>query len=162
MRTARPDGIRLAALFVTTLLCLGVNALTWWLWCLLHPRGALELAQAAEAETGEADASAAVVADPTLLEDGVTVVAQVLNGVGEETAMRAYLLMRLQLATDSWGVAILGSSAVFAAYHSHYDAYGITSVFVFGLVFAASCLITRNLWVVALAHAAHNLWNAWT
>jgi membrane protease YdiL (CAAX protease family) len=96
--------------------------------------------------------------DPTALDHGMTVVAEVLNGIAEETAMRAYLLMRLRAATGSWAVAIFGSSAIFAAYHSHYDAFGISCVFVFGLLFTASWLATKNLWVVALAHALCNLW----
>ncbi len=157
----RPNGLGIVACFITTVLTAGVHQLTWLLWCAFHPRGASKLVAADEAAVVEEGAGDAVVAEPTLLEDGALVVAQVLNGIAEESAMRAYLLMRLRLATGSWGIAILGSTAVFAAYHSHYDAFGMTDVFVAGLVFAAAWLVTRNLWVVALAHAAGNLWIYW-
>lgn len=79
------------------------------------------------------------------------------NGFAEELAMRADLITRRRAATGSLAVALLLSNVAFTSYHVYYDASGITAVFGFGALLTAGWLVTRNLWVVALAHALFNL-----
>lgn len=151
---------------ILSVLVTGAGGLTWLMWCfrdLFRTGPRFDRLESLNGEPADIAADAEPMAwqlppmDTTALGHTLNVAAEIANGFCEELSMRAYLLMRLRAATGSWSVAIRGSTAVFAASHVQYDAYGRASVFVFGLVLAAGWLITRNLWVVAAAHALGDL-----
>lgn len=149
------DGISVAIL---TLMSAGTPAVIGFVGSFVDPAADgyavhLQLEQARQ----RADALSLPLGEALLLH-GLIVLAQLANGVAEEAAMRSYLLTRLRTATGSLTWAVLGSTIAFTAYHSRYPAPMLLGVFSSGIVFAAGFLVTRNLWVVALAHALGNLW----
>lgn len=77
--------------------------------------------------------------------------------VHEEVLFRGLMLPHLRRVGCPWGVAILLSSAVFAVLHVTQGWVGVMQVFVLGLVFSSTFVITRSLLTVVSAHLLFNL-----
>jgi hypothetical protein len=76
----------------------------------------------------------------------ILLVALAFNSFGEELAMRAYLIPRLEQLFASTPMAVILSSAVFASYHVYQGAYGVVGALVTGIVLGTSFVILRRLW----------------
>ena len=76
--------------------------------------------------------------------------------VGEEVIFRGFLIRNFSSSTGPI-VAIVISSVVWAAIHLQYDLYGITTVFLGGLLLGGIYQHTRSLSLCILLHAFWNL-----
>jgi membrane protease YdiL (CAAX protease family) len=74
-------------------------------------------------------------------------------GFTEELAMRGYLIPRLEKLLVSTTLSIGISSALFASYHLYQGVGPMLQIFVIGLVFGITFVLTRRLWPVVIAHA---------
>ena len=78
-------------------------------------------------------------------------------GTGEELAYRAYAVTTLQVFVASpWTAAVI-SSATFGVLHAYQGPLGVGRTGLIGLVFAASFVVTGNLWPAIVAHALIDL-----
>ena len=92
---------------------------------------------------------------PTIL---LFLLAFLLQGMGEEVLFRGYLLTSLARRHHIW-VAIIFSSALFAAFHTGNAAFGIIpfiNITLFGIFSAVLMLKRGSIWAVG---AIHSLWN---
>jgi membrane protease YdiL (CAAX protease family) len=85
------------------------------------------------------------------------VAATALSAFAEELVMRGYLITRLEVAAGSWPMALLLSSALFAAYHVYQGWDGTARVFFDGILYGSAFLVTRRLWPLVIAHFLWNL-----
>jgi membrane protease YdiL (CAAX protease family) len=75
-----------------------------------------------------------------------------LNGFAEEIAMRGYLMTRFLQIFRSRLIALLLSTALFAAYHVYQGAGGLINAAVVGLIFGSFFLTFRRVWPLVIAH----------
>lgn len=88
------------------------------------------------------------------------------NGLSEELVFRSpvviWAVMVMPTLTHrglrwSSGLAVVAlTSVVFAASHSEYGMWNMSSAFVSGLLFGTAALLTRSLWPAILGHTAYN------
>lgn len=83
----------------------------------------------------------------------VIFVSSAANGFAEELALRSYLIPRLVEISGSKVVAVLATSALFAAYHLYQGPLGAAAAFGTGIVFGVYFVEKRRFWPVAIAHA---------
>jgi membrane protease YdiL (CAAX protease family) len=80
-------------------------------------------------------------------------------GFVEEMMWRGYLMNRLVDLVGqtklAWGIALIGSAAIFGIAHAYQGPSGIAVTGVAGLLFGTAYLIVgrRSLWILVLAHA---------
>lgn len=74
-------------------------------------------------------------------------------GLGEELAMRSYLITRLEQLLNSSAQGVLISSLLFASYHIYQGLRSTFWVFVLGLCFGTAYCRLRRIWPLVAAHA---------
>jgi len=104
--------------------------------------------------------------DPFAVPEGVPqycllVAALALNAFAEELVVRGYLITRLEMATASLPMALLLSSALFAAYHVYHGPATI-QVFLAGMLLGIAFLVWRRLWPVVIAHFLWDVYVVYT
>ena len=77
--------------------------------------------------------------------------------VFEETFFRGFLLPGFAASFLKPAGAVVVTAILWAALHLQYDAYGIVTVFLIGLLFGAARVKTGSLWVPLALHAMVNL-----
>lgn len=93
----------------------------------------------------------------TAREKGAFAGLSLVAGVGEEVAFRGYAIPLLApVLGGAWPAAVF-TSLVFGLLHAYQGAIGIVRTAVFGLVLAASFLITGSLWPAIAAHVMVDL-----
>lgn len=83
-------------------------------------------------------------------------VASVANSFAEELVMRGYLIGRLQRLLRSNWLAVVVTTALFAAYHCYQGVVGVIGAAVLGLVYGMSFCLFRRLWPLWVAHTLAN------
>ena len=78
-------------------------------------------------------------------------------GAGEELAYRAYAVTTLQAVVASPWTAALITSGAFGVLHWYQGPLGVGRTGLIGFVFAASFVVTGNLWPAIVAHALIDL-----
>lgn len=81
----------------------------------------------------------------------------VIGPMFEEFFFRGFLLEGFRRSFMGTVAAILVTSALWAALHTQYDWYGMSQIFVGGLVLSAARLHTNCIWVCFAMHAVQNL-----
>ena len=76
----------------------------------------------------------------------------VLVVLAEETMARCYLITRLRDVTGNKWLAVLGSSLLFAAWHSFWGPAGMLHVFKAGMVFGALFVLRGGVMAPAVSH----------
>jgi membrane protease YdiL (CAAX protease family) len=74
-------------------------------------------------------------------------------GVGEEFAMRGYLIPRLEQLFHSTFKSIAVSSLIFASYHLYQGIGATILIFFVGLAFGCAFCWLRRIWPLVIAHA---------
>ena len=75
----------------------------------------------------------------------------------EETFFRGFLFKGFEASFLRSGGAVVLTAALWSFLHIQYDAYGMTTVFLLGILFGAARVSTRSLWVPIILHSASNL-----
>jgi uncharacterized protein len=104
-------------------------------------------------DTGFTSAAYATSRWPVLL--GIAVV--LFAPLFEETFFRGFIFAGLQASKVGAAGAIILTALAWAVLHIQYDAYGMVTIFVLGLVFGIVRFKTGSLWSTLLLHAAWNL-----
>jgi len=97
-------------------------------------------------------AAYATARSPVLLLVALVVAAPVV----EELFFRGFLVSTLTSVGAGGAMTVLPPSMIWAAFHVHYDLYGMTTVFVMGLLLAGARLASGSLWPPLLMHALAN------
>jgi hypothetical protein len=74
----------------------------------------------------------------------------------EELFFRGFLVSTLTSVGAVRAMAVVPPSMIWAAVHVHYDLYGMTTVFVLGLLLAGARVASGSLWPPLLMHALGN------
>ena len=80
----------------------------------------------------------------------------VLGPALEELLFRGFLLEGMRRSCVGPVVALVLTSALWAATHTQYNVYGIASIFVYGLLLGVTRLRTNSLWTCFAMHAVTN------
>ena len=75
----------------------------------------------------------------------------------EETFFRGFLFKGFEASFLRPGGAVVLTAALWSFLHIQYDAYGMMTVFLTGILFGAARVSTRSLWVPIIRHSASNL-----
>lgn len=81
----------------------------------------------------------------------------VMAGIAEEAAYRGVLMHLLQRETGSQAAAVVVASLAFGAAHSVQGWMGVLLASVFGSMFHVIVLLTGNLYIAMIGHAAYDL-----
>lgn len=86
----------------------------------------------------------------------------VVGAFFEELFFRGYLISRLEEITGNIWIGVVASSIVFAYGHLYQGVIATLGILGFGLVFGMFYVGRRNIWPLAVAHAAYNIFLTYT